>query len=375
MRRAARLWLSVLAGVGLPCAALGQSCSITSPTSGALIHTASPVPLTATVSAAPSAYKLIWSVDYQRWASGFAERDPGMVDDFRDAWQGPWAVTWYSGLNGDGVHTVSGVVYDIFGNALATCPSVSITVRVEGMSNQSISALPNLRGGLSNNSLSVVHTAQVQNITGSNVASISTSNSWTSSSGNLEVCGIRTTNQITASVSNAAGQPFTSFSLYSPGGGIGFWQIWYRQNIIGSTSEAITATFSSPDSYVAMPCVEVHGAAASFPADASADVGSGTLSGAATYTSPPFYAANRSEIIFFGAMTGGSGLLSTQWTTGSIGGSTPSMVCSGTAGSCTAGNPIAMLEYSIESNNNSAQTASVTLNGSYPGVFSVASFH
>ena len=30
-------------------------------------------------------------------------------------------------------------LYDIFGNALATCPAVSFTVRIEGMSNQSIS--------------------------------------------------------------------------------------------------------------------------------------------------------------------------------------------------------------------------------------------
>jgi hypothetical protein len=64
------------------------------------------------------------------------------VDDYRDAWQGPFTVNWYTGLNGDGPHTVSGEVYDIFGHALATCPTITFTVRVEGMSNQSINAFP-----------------------------------------------------------------------------------------------------------------------------------------------------------------------------------------------------------------------------------------
>jgi hypothetical protein len=122
-----------------------QTCAVISPTSGQLFQAAVPIQLMATVSSAPTAYKLVWSVDYQRWATGFARRDPGLVNDYRDAWQGPWTVNWYTGLNGDGPHTVSGVVYDIFGNTLATC-AVNFTVRIEGMSNQSVNALPNLSG-------------------------------------------------------------------------------------------------------------------------------------------------------------------------------------------------------------------------------------
>ncbi len=144
-----RAFLCALA-MAWPGLLLGQTCSITSPTGGQLIQAAAPLPLTANVSSAPTAYKLIWSIDYQRWASGFARLDPGMVNDYRDAWQGAWTVNWYTGLNGDGPHTVSGVVYDIFGNTVATCPAVSFTVRIEGMNNQSINTMPNLSGNVVN---------------------------------------------------------------------------------------------------------------------------------------------------------------------------------------------------------------------------------
>jgi hypothetical protein len=116
-----------------------QSCTISSPASAQLFQSPQPLQLTATVSSAPTAYKLVWSVDYQRWATGYNSDPHPTFEDFRDAWQGPFAVTWYTGLNGDGPHTISGVLYDIFGNVLATCPAVSFTVRIEGMSNQSIS--------------------------------------------------------------------------------------------------------------------------------------------------------------------------------------------------------------------------------------------
>lgn len=119
-----------------------QTCTITSPTSGQLFQTPQPLQLTATVSSAPTAYKLIWTVDYQRWANGYAKDPHAKVNDYRDAWQGPWTATWYTGLNGDGGHTVSGVVYDIFGNTLATCATIAFTVRIEGMSNQSLNAVP-----------------------------------------------------------------------------------------------------------------------------------------------------------------------------------------------------------------------------------------
>jgi hypothetical protein len=124
-----------------------QTCVITSPTIGQMIQTVQPLQLTATVSSAPSAYKLIWSVDYQRWANGYVRESQPAENDYRDAWQGPWTVTWYTGLNGDGPHTVSGVIQDIFGTQLATCPPVNFTVRAMGVSNQSISAYPTSGSG------------------------------------------------------------------------------------------------------------------------------------------------------------------------------------------------------------------------------------
>jgi hypothetical protein len=120
----------------------GQTCTITSPTSGAFIQTVGPMQLSATVSSAPSAYKLIWSVDYQRWASGYVKDQHPAENAFRDVWQGPWTVTWYSGLQGDGQHVVSGALFDIFGTELASCAAVTFTVRIMGMSNQSVNAFP-----------------------------------------------------------------------------------------------------------------------------------------------------------------------------------------------------------------------------------------
>jgi len=123
-------------------ACCGQTCSITGPAGGLLIQAPQPLQFTAALASLPTAYKLIWSVDYQRWANGYNADQHPTFNDYRDVWQGPFAVTWYTGLNGDGPHTVSGVVYDLFGNMLATCPAVGFTVRIEGMSNQSINALP-----------------------------------------------------------------------------------------------------------------------------------------------------------------------------------------------------------------------------------------
>jgi len=128
-------------------ACFGQTCTITSPTSGQIVQTLQPFQLTATVSSAPSAYKLIWSVDYQRWANGYVHDTHPAMNDFRDSWQGPWTVTWYTGLNGDGAHTVSGVVYDVFGAQVATCAPVNFIVRVMGGSNQSISTYPTSGSG------------------------------------------------------------------------------------------------------------------------------------------------------------------------------------------------------------------------------------
>ena len=42
--------------------------------------------------------------------------------------------------------SVSGILRDVFGNILATCPTVNFTVRIEGMSNLYVNAMPNLSG-------------------------------------------------------------------------------------------------------------------------------------------------------------------------------------------------------------------------------------
>lgn len=137
-RPSIQLCLSFLAALAFPFLLAGQTCSITSPAASQFIQAAQPIQLTATVASAPTAYKLVWFVDYQRWAQGFNADQRQAPVEFNEAWTGtPFAVTWYTGLDGDGPHTVSGILYDIFGNQLATCPAVSFTVRIQGFSNVS----------------------------------------------------------------------------------------------------------------------------------------------------------------------------------------------------------------------------------------------
>jgi hypothetical protein len=132
--------------LALPSVFRGQSCIITSPTASQLIQAAQPLQLTATVSSAPTAYSLEYDVDYRRWRKAYNDDQHPKIGDFADNWQGPWVATWYSGLYGDGPHVVSGILRDIFGTTLATCPTISFTVRVEGMSNSVVNLLPNLSG-------------------------------------------------------------------------------------------------------------------------------------------------------------------------------------------------------------------------------------
>ncbi len=140
--RPANLCLSVLAALTFSTTLVGQTCTVTSPTASQLIQTVGPLSLTLAPSNSPTAYRAVWTVDYWRWAQGFKTDQHQAPVDSSEAWTGtPFAVTWYPGLNGDGAHTVSAIVYDIFGAQLATC-SQSFTVRLEGMSNQTINALP-----------------------------------------------------------------------------------------------------------------------------------------------------------------------------------------------------------------------------------------
>ncbi len=141
-KRTTKLCLGCMATLTLSSGLVGQTCTVTSPTASQLIQTAAPLQLTLSVSNAPTAYRAVWTVDYWRWAQGFNADQHQTPVDSSEAWTGtPFAVTWYTGLNGDGPHSVSAIVYDIFGAQLATC-SQNFTVRLEGMSNQSINLLP-----------------------------------------------------------------------------------------------------------------------------------------------------------------------------------------------------------------------------------------
>ena len=142
IRQIAKLCLGCIGALTASSGLQGQSCTVTSPTASQLIQTAGPLQLALTVANAPTAYRAVWTVDYWRWAQGFnADQHQSPVDS-SESWTGiPFAVTWYTGLNGDGPHTASAIVYDIFGTQLATC-SQSFTVRLEGMSNQTFNALP-----------------------------------------------------------------------------------------------------------------------------------------------------------------------------------------------------------------------------------------
>ncbi|MBV9770829.1 MAG: hypothetical protein JOZ32_14745 [Bryobacterales bacterium] len=125
----------------------GQTCTIISPTAAQIFQNAAAVQFTATVLSAPTAYSLEWDLDNHRWAVGYVKDPHPEISDFRDGWSGPWAVTWYGGMNGDGPHFVSGILRDIFGNTLTTCASVNFIVRIEGMSNQILSSLPSSGAG------------------------------------------------------------------------------------------------------------------------------------------------------------------------------------------------------------------------------------
>src|ERR1700728_713967 len=117
-------------------------CTISSPTASQLIQAAAPLQLNSSCSTAPTATKAIYFVDYQRVATGYSNPSLGStINDFSTAWCGPFCATWWPGLNGDGSHTVFAQFYQ-FDTLLATTPTVSFTVRLEGMSNQTVNALP-----------------------------------------------------------------------------------------------------------------------------------------------------------------------------------------------------------------------------------------
>jgi hypothetical protein len=124
--------------------AQAQSFSITSPTSSQVITASQPLQLTASVSGYATAYKTSYYIDYsQRWVTAYVQNPALTLTDYRDGWQGAWNATWYTGLNGDGTHTVSAYLYDIKNTLLATATPVSFVINSAGMQNQTITYLPN----------------------------------------------------------------------------------------------------------------------------------------------------------------------------------------------------------------------------------------
>jgi len=140
------LLLAVLLLAGFVPGLRAQSCAITSPSASLVIQTTTAFNLTATVTSAPTAYSLEYDIDYQRWRKVFAVDPKSRFTNYGDAWQGAFVATWYPGLKGDGPHVISGVLRDIYGTVLASCPLVSFSTRTMGMSNQSFGTLPNLSG-------------------------------------------------------------------------------------------------------------------------------------------------------------------------------------------------------------------------------------
>lgn len=145
MRRTAGTLAVGALTLALPLVLTGQTCTITNPTASQLIQVPEPVQLSLTCSGAPTAYRAVWYVDYLRYAEGFNRDQHQSPVDASEAWMGtPFAVTWYSGNSWDGPHNVYAKLFDIFtdpstGTPLATTPVVNFTVRIEGLSNISIS--------------------------------------------------------------------------------------------------------------------------------------------------------------------------------------------------------------------------------------------
>lgn len=136
-----RTALICIAAVVLPHVLFGQSCAITSPTSGAVyMNPWQALPLTISTSSAPNGYKVRYQYDYAQVAEGLVKPDPGFVGNFYDETSFPFGATWYPSYNGDGTHNVSAILYDIFGNQVANCGSVSIIVNTMGVWNNSVTS-------------------------------------------------------------------------------------------------------------------------------------------------------------------------------------------------------------------------------------------
>lgn len=120
----------------IPAARAQSSCSVTNPTSSTVFLYPQAAQLTLSCTSAPNAYKAIWYVDYSRWAVGFNADQHQAIVDWAEQWQGiPFAVQWQPALPGDGQHSVYAVVQDIYGNTIATTPTVSFNVNIQGRAN------------------------------------------------------------------------------------------------------------------------------------------------------------------------------------------------------------------------------------------------
>jgi hypothetical protein len=229
-------------------------------------------------------------------------------------------------------------------------------------------------GALVPPTISVVTFGVGQDTSGGTATTIATTTpAWNSVTGNTEICSARSSSHTFSGLVNAAGQSFTALTTFAVGGN-NRQQWWYLPNITGHTSEVITATLTSTDTFRALVCFEVSGLSLTTPSDNSANVGTGNASVVSTYTSPAFSTVNGTEIVFFGACVSALGIHVTAGTIGGTGAT--AIVCSGTGGSCLgAANPIDAAEYLIESTIQSSITATMMVTTTAAGTWSVAGFH
>lgn len=134
MRRLYCYFVLLVALAVLVPGASAQSCAITSPTSSTIFLYPQAAQFTLSCSGVTGAYRAIWYIDYQRWATGFNSDQHQAIADWAEQWQGtPFAVQWQPGLSGDGEHTVYAVVQNSQEAILATTPAVTFTTNIQGL--------------------------------------------------------------------------------------------------------------------------------------------------------------------------------------------------------------------------------------------------
>src|SRR6202044_3688281 len=105
----------------------GQSCVITSPTSGQVFTQPQGVQMSVTPTSTPTAYRAVWSINGIRIGQGLVSNaDHTSPLDPIEEWRGvPFGILWPVGCMGDGPMSLTVALYDIYtqpaiGNPLAS---------------------------------------------------------------------------------------------------------------------------------------------------------------------------------------------------------------------------------------------------------------